>query len=255
MAKPIIDAVYPERAFGGFTRFDGTVHFCTRVRALLRPGDVVLDVGCGRGAHADDRCEFRRTLQDFRGDGRRVIGIDVEATANPFVDEVRLIESVHRWPMEDDSVDIVYSNYVLEHVEQPRAFIAEAWRVLKPGGQLCVRTPNAWSYISLVARLVPNRLHARVVAFAQKNRRAEDVFPTYYRCNTKRKLRRLLVDQQFAACVYSIEGEPTYMRFSKRAYRIAAAAHRLIPPPFQSTLLAFAQKPAQIKTQAHRAAA
>lgn len=244
MRAPIQDIVYPERRFGGFTRFDPTVQFCARVQSLLKANDVVLDVGCGRGRRVDDRCAFRNSLQDLRGHNRTVIGIDVDADAatNPYLDQFQLIESLNRWPVENESIDLLYSDFVLEHVENPLGFFDEAARVLKPGGFICLRTPNAWSYISLVSKLVPNRFHAHVVAFAQGKRSARDVFPTYYRCNSRRKLGKQLSSHAIDACVYSIEADPSYMTFSRTAYRAAAIAHRLLPPPFRSTLLAFGQK-------------
>lgn len=244
MPVPIQDLVYPERRFGGFTRFDPTVQFCARVQALLGENDIVLDVGCGRGRRVEDHCAFRSALQDLRGQNRTVIGIDVDpgARSNSFIDEFRLIESTVHWPVDDESVDLLYSDFVMEHVERPEEFFAEAARVLKPGGYICLRTPNAWSYISLVSKLVPNRFHARVVAFAQGKRQARDVFPTYYRCNSRRALRRRLEAHGFDACVYSVEADPSYMTFSRTAYRFAAVVHRMLPSPFRSTLLAFAQK-------------
>ena len=44
----IVSIFYPENMAGGFSRCDGTVQFYQRVRALLRPGWVVLDFGAVR---------------------------------------------------------------------------------------------------------------------------------------------------------------------------------------------------------------
>ena len=43
------------------------------------------------------------------------------------------------------SVDAVVASHTIEHVPDPRAFFAEARRVLRPGGRLVLRTPNAAS--------------------------------------------------------------------------------------------------------------
>ena len=62
-----IDAFFPETAFGGFTRVDGAMAFYLRVDSLLSPDDVVLDVGCGRGAAAEDPVPSRRHLRVLKG--------------------------------------------------------------------------------------------------------------------------------------------------------------------------------------------
>lgn len=244
MKRRIENLVYPERLFGGFSRVDGTVHFYSRVQAMLQPADVVLDVGCGRGRRSDDASNYRQRLQDLGGAERTVLGIDVDraAAVNPFIDEFRLIDDVQSWPVADATIDFLIADYVLEHVETPERFFQEAYRVLKPGGQLALRTPNAHSYVAVVARLIPNSGHARVTTWAQSGRKGIDVFPTRYRCNTRGKLRRVLKQSGFDACVYSIEAEPGYMAFSRLAYRIAAAAHKLFPPSLRTTLLAFGRK-------------
>jgi SAM-dependent methyltransferase len=246
MPKNLAEAVYPEFKFGGFTRVDGTVAYYARVHALLRAGDMVLDLGCGRGAQANDPSNFRRRLRDLRGEGRKVIGIDVDRNAetNPLLDEFRLIEDVRRWPLDDASIDLVHSDNVLEHVEDPAGFFSEAFRVLKPGGYLTLRTPNAWGYASLAARLVPNRFHAKIVTRVQHATNERDLFPTVYRCNTARKLRRALKRQGFDAVVYAIESEPSYLNFSRVIYRVASAVHTILPPMFRSKLFAFARKEA-----------
>ena len=238
--------LYPEMAFGGFTRLDGTIRFCSRVQALLPESGTVLDVGCGRASRQADPSPYRAGLQDFRAPGRTVIGIDVDpgASDNPFVDEFRLIDDTERWPVESDSVDLIYSDYVLEHVDDPVTFFREVARVTRAGGYACFRTPNAWSYISLAARLVPNRRHADVVSkvSTQSEREERDVFPTVYRANRPRTIRKLLDEAGFDSVVFAMESEPGYLDFSSLAYRLGALLHAVLPPAFQSTLVAFACK-------------
>jgi SAM-dependent methyltransferase len=49
-------------------------------------------------------------------------------------------------PHPDNSFDLVYSNNVLEHTDDPARVIAESIRVLKPGGCLCHNVPNYGSW-------------------------------------------------------------------------------------------------------------
>lgn len=236
--------VYPEVLFGGFTRYDGTISFYQRVKALASKESSVLDIGCGRGAQAEDECEYRRDLRNLQGEGRRVLGIDVDphAKANSFIDEFRLIEDVANWPIADASIDLALSDFVLEHLEEPPVFFCELHRVVKPGGFVCFRTPNRKSYVSIASRLTPNRFHARVASSVQGDRKHEDVFPTYYRCNTRRRITGLLKEHGFDACIHTINGEPSYLRFSNLAYRIGAWMHRLTPPMWAVNFLVYARK-------------
>lgn len=234
------ESFYPESRFGGFTDVDGTVAFYTRVQSLVEPSDVVLDFGCGRGAYQEDPVRLRRELRIFQGKAKRVIGLDADpaAEANPFLDEFHLL-SGEDWPLPDSSVDLCVCDDVLEHVERPEAFFREARRVLRDGGTICVRTPNAWNYIALVSRLVPDRLHAGVLAKVQDGRKEEDVFPTLYRCNTIGTLRARLSENGFDHVVYGYDAEPSYLSFSKIAYFFGVLWQRFAPAFLRSALFAF----------------
>lgn len=242
--RAIEEFVYPERRFGGFSRWDGTLAFLNRVHALLPDAGTVLDIGCGRGEASEDRCAWRRKLADLRAPGRHVVGIDVDPAgrANPIIDEFRPIAADFRWPVEDASVDCAVARSVLEHVPDPGAFFSELVRVLRPGGVFCAHTPNRWGYPALGASLVPNRLHAKVLGSMQADRQERDVFPTLYRMNTGRALRRLAVRHGLDCVVFSWEADPSYLGFSAIAYRIGALAHRLIPAPFRTVLFVWMRK-------------
>jgi SAM-dependent methyltransferase len=235
---------YPEARFGGFTDVDGTLAFYGRVRALLPEGAVVADVGCGRGAHRDDPVAWRREIRVLRGHAKHVIGIDVDPAAaeNPFLDEFRQIAPDGGFPLEDGAFDLLVSDFVLEHVTDPERFFAECHRVLKPGGRLALRTANARGYVALAARLVPNRRHAAVVGRAQEARKAVDVFPTVYACNTTGKLRRALARAGFDAVVYGYEAEPRYFAFSRALYALAVLHQRFAPGFLRLSLFAYAEK-------------
>lgn len=181
----------------------------------------------------------------MRGACRHTIGIDVDPIGkdNPFIEEFRLIEPPYeRWPIEDASIDLAMSDCVLEHIEKPDAFFAELARVLKPGGHICMRTPNSLGYIAIASRLVPNSMHQRILKRLQPHRPTDDVFPTYYRANRKGRINKLLATHGFEGVIYRHEGQPGYLTFSKLAFRMGSWAGRLMPDVFKSTLLIFAQR-------------
>jgi SAM-dependent methyltransferase len=224
---------HPESEFGGFTDMDGGIVFYARAQELLPPDGVALDIGCGRGAKTEDPVRIRRELATLRGRCRHVLGIDVDpgAATNPLIDEFREIVDGQPWPVESSSIDLAIADFVLEHIAEPDAFLAEAARVLKPGGHLGIRTINANSYLGIASRLVPIALHRRTLSRLQPDRAAEDVFPTVYRCNTVRKLRRGLERQGLHAVVYGLEAEPVYLSFSAPTYA-AGLLHRRLAPGF-----------------------
>jgi len=45
--------IYPEHAFGKLELRNGILPFYSRLKSLVRPDSVVLEVGCGHGVHRD----------------------------------------------------------------------------------------------------------------------------------------------------------------------------------------------------------
>ncbi len=234
---------YPEILFGGYTRFDGTIEFYTRVRTLLDANSVLVDVGCGRGEHQEDPLPLRRSLRCFRGTAARVIGLDVDGAgqSNPTIDEFRELAPEKPWPMADRSANLVLCDSVIEHLPDPRVLFREARRVLIPRGYLCIRTTNLLSYVGLASRLVPNRHHASVLSRTQTKREEKDVFPTLYRCNTVWAIRREFRRHNFQAVVYGHDAGPGYLAFSKIAYAAGFLHQRIAPGFIRPTIMAFGQ--------------
>jgi SAM-dependent methyltransferase len=100
-------------------------------------GKRVLDLGCRSGALT------RHFLE-----GNSVVGLDVDAAA---LEKARAlgIEPVQAnveepLPFEEGSFDAVVAGELLEHLQFPDALVAEAKRVLRPGGVLVGSVPNAF---------------------------------------------------------------------------------------------------------------
>jgi ubiquinone/menaquinone biosynthesis C-methylase UbiE len=240
-----VERVYPESRFGGFSDVDGTMLFYSRVHALLGPDVTVLDVGCGRGAGLlNDPVPFRRDLRNLRGKCRSIVGIDVDpdAAQNPGIDEFRLLADEAIWPVADQSIDLIISDFVLEHIKDPTSYFAEAARVLKPKGIFCARTSNRIGYVALLAKLIPQRRHAQILQKVQRDRNAIDVFPTQYRANTVWKIQRLLKQAGLKGIVYGYEAEPSYLQFSTALYLFGRYLHAVMPPLLRTSLFVFARK-------------
>lgn len=187
MADAVGTHFSPEIAAGGFSRVDGTVQFWQRVGALIGPQSVVLDFGAGRGAkQSEDLVSYRRGLLSLKGRVRDLIGVDVDPVVitNEALDRAFVITPDGELPIPDQSIDVVVSDFVFEHIQDPAMAARELDRVLKPGGWICARTPNRHGYIALGNRLIPDSLHARIIRSAQDAREEKDVFPAVYRLNS-----------------------------------------------------------------------
>jgi SAM-dependent methyltransferase len=236
--------LYPELQAGGFTKRDGTIAFYVRVNALLRPTDTILDFGAGRGRGAEDACAIRRDLLNLQGKVKKVVGVDVDDAVkeNPTLDEWRVIAPDRPVPLPDASFDLILSDWVLEHIDNPSWFASEVYRLLRPGGWLCARTPNKWGLTGLGARLTPNRLHKNVLAKLTDNRLQQDVFPTRYRLNTIGSLRKWFPRQRWQHASYMENAEPPYVMRSLVAARLVQMYWRVAPTSLFTNLHVFLQR-------------
>lgn len=104
-------------------------------RAGLGLGMQVVDVGFGTGMVAMEALGITR-------DPERLIGIDPcpdMLQASPLHGRVRLMQGrAEQLPLPDECADFVSMGYALRHLDDPVAAIGEAFRVLKPGGRVCI---------------------------------------------------------------------------------------------------------------------
>ncbi|MEU3301702.1 methyltransferase domain-containing protein [Streptomyces sp. NPDC006678] len=135
----------------------------------VRPGDTALDLGCGPGTDL-------AALAGAVTPSGRVIGVDssqemVERargrTEGLAAVEVQLAD-VHGLPFDDGSIDRARTDRVLQHVADPDQALAEARRVLRPGGRLVMGEPD-WDSLTIdcpdidVARAYTHHITDKVV--------------------------------------------------------------------------------------------
>lgn len=236
--------VRPETGAGGFARDDGSVAFFTRVNALLRPDMTVIDLGAGRGVSLLGPETYARRLFALQGKVEKVIGIDVDdaVAEHPRLDEWHVVPIGQPYPVADASVDLIVANWVLEHVADPLDFVSEVYRVLKPGGWFCARTPNRWSYVGIAANLVPNQLHTGVMSRLWPERADQDVFPTVYRMNTMGALRRAFPGDRWHNLSYTANPTPKYHGNKALLFGLVGLYQTLMPPMLRTDMMVFMQK-------------
>ncbi|GAB2638818.1 class I SAM-dependent methyltransferase [Nocardia goodfellowii] len=113
-------------------------HEIVYARLLERcTGKTVLEAGSGEGYGADM----------IAGVAAQVIGLDYDSSAVEHVraryPRVEMIQgNLADLPLEDASVDVVVNFQVIEHLWDQSQFLRECLRVLRPGGELLISTPN-----------------------------------------------------------------------------------------------------------------
>lgn len=193
--------------------------FRDRILSHLNGRQTILDLGAGAGIVPQ---------MNFRGKVARVCGVDPDprVTSNPHLDEGR-VGVGEQIPYADNQFDLVFADNVFEHLAEPVGVFQEVYRILKPGGCFLAKTPNRWHYVPLIASATPHWFHEWVNA--RRGRAHADSFPTLYRANTPRAIRRharaagLVVEETLL-----IEGRPEYLRRSAPAYLAGYCYERMV---------------------------
>lgn len=190
-----------------------------RLEAMISPGAVLLDAGCGRTAPL---------LRKYLDRQCRLIGVElVDFTDIPPGIETHNAD-LARLPLAAESVDLIVSRSVFEHLTDPQPVYAEFERVLRPGGAALFLTANMWDYGTLAARLIPNRFHARIVRRVE-GRAEEDTFPTAYRTNTRRAVERLARNARLRVESFEYLSQyPNYLLFNGVLFFIGMCFERII---------------------------
>ncbi|NLT68557.1 MAG: class I SAM-dependent methyltransferase, partial [Acidobacteria bacterium] len=193
--------------------------FRERILAHIQPGSVVLDLGAGSGL-------VKQT--DFRDKAKRVYGVDLDprVSTNPLIHE-GVVADVGRIPFEDRIFDVVFSNNVLEHLEDPLRVFSEVSRVLKPGGVFLFKTPQKFHYVPLISKLTPHWFHEFINRL--RGRAEMDTFPTRYFANTASDIAKYAARTGFKiVSIEQIEKRPEYLRINALLYFFGVLYERIV---------------------------
>jgi SAM-dependent methyltransferase len=148
--------------------------------ALVRPWapleeKAILDVGCGIGTYVR---KFRQFSDDVHG-----VDVDDErvAKAQESLPNIQIAPG-ERLPYPDGRFDVVFLHEVIEHVDDDRATVREAVRVLREGGRVVIYAPN---------RLFPFETHGVYLGKRYLPNPVRNVFAPHVRAYTHAGIERL----------------------------------------------------------------
>ncbi len=195
---------------------NGTERFGAMVRKYLNPRMIVLNLGAGPGL---GWLHFDRKV-------RSVVGVDpdhVIASNHRLTYRVRGVGEA--LPFRNEIFDLVYMDWVVEHLPSPESLAKEVFRVLKPDGRLLFRTGNRFHYSYAIAALTPHWIHEMLLT----ERGHPEPYPTYYRMNTVKSVRRLMKAAGFVEDeLVMMEPDPAYVCMSMPTFLVGVAYERLV---------------------------
>ena len=140
----------------------------------LAGGKRVLDAGCGAGYGS---AELARVAAS-------VVGADLAVEAVDFAREQYRLPNLRfeqasctALPHPDGCFDLVVAFEVIEHLRDWREFLQEARRLLAPGGQFVVSTPNRLYYTESRGACGANPFHVHEFEFEEFRSELAAVFP------------------------------------------------------------------------------
>lgn len=183
------------------------------------PETRILDIGCGHGELL--KAVYDKTPHTYGVDP------DKEALDKNTLIKNKVVGVVEDLPFESNFFDLVVSEWVLEHLNDPEKAFREIFRVLKPGGKVVFLTPNVWNYNVWMIRMIPNRFHS---FFTRKlyDRQEGDTYPVRYKINSVKKIAKILEPIGFKKSQLILNGDPSYISFNRPLFALARVLEKIL---------------------------
>jgi 2-polyprenyl-6-hydroxyphenyl methylase/3-demethylubiquinone-9 3-methyltransferase len=152
-----------------FAAYEQTAGQC----ASTRPGQLVVDIGGGAQCVFLHRC----TVEP------RIVTLDIsqeELKRNQNVEAKVVADASRALPFADASVDVVLSSCVVEHLPDVDGFLAEAIRILRPGGSSIHMFPSKYAPFVFANRALPHSFARKLLYFFHPSQKGLAGFRAYY---------------------------------------------------------------------------
>lgn len=189
--------------------------FENNIRARLREGMTVLDIGSGRNptlAQAERPANTTYVGLDLSGE-------ELEMAGPGAYDELVVADITNRLPELVETADLAISWQVFEHIKPLAAALDNLHAYLKPGGTLISLFSGRWSAFGIVNRLIPNAIGGRLVERSMRRRGTNrPVFPAHYDRCTYSALSKMTIDWSDVD-IHALFCAATYFHFSRHLTR------------------------------------
>jgi SAM-dependent methyltransferase len=224
VSQRFVQHFYPDSGVANLG-FPSAAAFYGWIREYTNPRTVMLNLGAGGPAPRDK-------IRMFKNEVARVAGADIdpEVLHNPELDDAHVLTPNGELPFEDETFDLVLSDWVVEHVGDPHRFLSEVRRVLRNGGTFFFRTPNKHHYVGFLASVTPHWFHELVANRARGMTSGDhEPWPTYYRLNSRRTIEIEGAKAGFRSVEVRLwEGPPGYMVFNSVSFVVGVGYERMV---------------------------
>jgi len=175
------------------------------LKSINHKGNKILHLGCGW-----DKRDIRIRLSNVD-----LVSIDIDFKAiDRNLNTLKVCGDAHSFPFLEETFDYIICEDFIEHVEFPQRLFSQLSIVLKKKGEFIFTTPGGLSYIAIISRLTPISFHKRYNRI--RGVESVDVYPTFYRLNSRRKITRLSGQYGFEIKkIIFVTGYPSYFGYSK----------------------------------------
>jgi SAM-dependent methyltransferase len=110
----------------------------SRALGMLLPAVEVADLGCGEGYLTIEAAQWAKKVYAIDHSADVLARAKAMATRRRAKNIIWKRGELEKVPMGDASVDIAIASQALHHAKDPAKALAEAWRILRPGGRVLI---------------------------------------------------------------------------------------------------------------------